>query len=98
MKSTTISLMLAFSTMLGLAACGPAQVDPSEAPEIGENTAALSCPPAIAGYYYCPAYPENRHYFLPYIPECHIQLEETGPFVRTVCNDTCDTPCVHVGL
>jgi|GEM_PF-3115617 len=97
MKRTTISLMLTFSTMFGLAACGPDQVDSSGTPEIGDSTAALSCP-GPAGYYYCPAYPEPayRHYF--WSPTCAGGPEETANYVRAQCLEFCGAPCIHVGL
>ncbi len=96
MKSKTFSLMLAFSTMFGLAACGPEQVDPSETPATSESTEALSCPGA-AGYYYCPAYPDAWHLFWGW--PCAGSIEETAPFVRVECNQTCGgVECVHVGL
>ena len=100
MKRMAISLMLAFSTMAGLAACGPEQVDSSEVPTTGENTAALACPTGPAGYYYCPAYPEPeyRHYFWAYHPECGIVIEETANYRRVECQDFCGAACVHVGL
>ncbi|WP_426757051.1 hypothetical protein [Myxococcus sp. Y35] len=95
MKRIAISLILAFSTMTGLTACGPEQADPSETPATGENTAALSCP-GPAGYYYCPAYPDTYFYF--WSPACAGGPEETANFVRAECVSFCGGACTHVGL
>ncbi|GEL68999.1 hypothetical protein [Myxococcus virescens] len=95
MKRTTISLMLAFSTMFGLTACGPEQVDSPEAPATGENTAALLCP-GPGGYYYCPSNPDVRFEF--YAPACAGGIEQTAPYVRADCVDSCGGPCTLVSL
>ncbi|WP_163782022.1 hypothetical protein [Myxococcus vastator] len=98
MKRTAISLMLAFSTMTGLAACGPdATIDQPaspEAPTVEGNVTAMACP-LPDGYYYCPSVPEVRYYF--FSPTCpDTEPENTAPFQRADCVAACDTDCVHV--
>ncbi len=93
MKRIAISLMLAFSTMTGLAACGPEQVDASEAPATGEITAALSCP-GPEGYYYCPADPTIVVDY--YLPACSGPTMPTANFARADCTDYCGAPCLRV--
>lgn len=98
MKRTTISLILAFSTIFGLTACGTDEtidqpVSP-EAPAAEGNVTAMACPNPD-GYYYCPSVPEVRYYF--WSRTCPgTEPENTAPFQQADCVAACGTDCVHV--
>lgn len=90
MKRTAISLMMAFSFISGLTACGTDQTDSSEAPITEGDVAAQACPD---GYYYCPTtgnVPADRHY---YCGSSEVTL------ARVECLEYCNyVECIRVTL
>ncbi|WIG95016.1 hypothetical protein [Myxococcus sp. SDU36] len=83
MKRTTISLILALSTTLGLTACGTDQSDMPEPSAIEDNVSAQACPNPD-GYYYCVSQPGIQVYFYP--SACGI----TGITARNECRERCE--------